>query len=90
METMLHPACGLSVFCSKLNLCTIGILLYERSRKIFSATFSYATIFRLTWQMLCDAFPGYHEERQKQKKPLIQGAFGHKARTSRKIAFYQP
>ena len=25
METMLHPACGLSVFCGKLNLCTIGI-----------------------------------------------------------------
>ena len=90
MEVMLHPACGLSVFCDKLNLCTIGILLCERSRINFSATFSYVTIFQLIRQVLCGAFPVYHEERQKQKKPLIQGAFGYKARTSRKIAFYQP
>lgn len=63
METMLHPACGLSVFCDKLNLCTIGILLCERSRINFSATFSYTTDFRLTWQVQCGAFPGCHAER---------------------------
>ena len=43
----------------------VGILLYERSRKKPSATFSPATDFQLAQQVLSGAFSGYRAKRQK-------------------------